>query len=61
MKKKTSGHCEFCPEFTKDQIVLCGDCDREFIMVDVRFYRQLRAGTFKLKKKIKRLEQPKEG
>lgn len=50
--------CEVCRD-KKGPITVCVECDREYIMIDVRFYRALRAGTFKLKKKIQRLEKEK--
>lgn len=51
-----SGKCEQCQDFRRDPITICGDCDREYLMIDVRFYRQLREGTFRLRNKVKRLE-----
>lgn len=49
--------CEHCLDYKKNPITICGDCDREYIMVDVQFYRQLREGKFVLKNKIKKLEE----
>jgi hypothetical protein len=56
MKSRKDLACDNCRAFKKDRITTCGDCDREYIMIDVRFYRALRNGTFVLKQKIKRLE-----
>jgi hypothetical protein len=52
-KREASKSCEYC---RLEPITVCGDCDREYIMIDVRFYRALKLGKFKLKKPIRSLE-----
>lgn len=47
--------CQRC-HHSKDPFTICADCDREFIMIDVRHYRAMRDGTFRLKKKLPKLE-----
>ena len=48
--------CEHCNAWKSDPITLCVDCDREYILIDVRFYRALREGTFRLEAPIQDLE-----
>lgn len=56
--KSKSLRCEFCYGPKLDPITTCGDCDREYLMIDVRFYRALRAGTYRMRK-LTRFEKPK--
>lgn len=54
--KPETRKCEFCQNVKVEPITLCVDCDEQYILIDVRHYRALKAGSFKLKKKINLLE-----
>lgn len=48
--------CDLCKNMPP--ITTCADCDREFLMIDVRYYRAMRAGKFI--RKVKSLEKKRE-